>query len=127
MLLLTKSHLLAMTEFFVNKFFFVILSVSEISLFVFLDFLQNLCFEMLCLRSFRQVDFYQTKTKEQKMPIKPKSFIAKCPKCGKVKFVSPKSDALSPLEMCPMCEKCKVAMTRIKTNTITDFIKGLFG
>ena len=61
------------------------------------------------------------------MPIKPKSFIAKCPKCGKVKFVSPKSDALSLLEMCPMCEKCKVAMTRIKTNTITDFIKGLFG
>lgn len=65
------------------------------------------------------------------MPIKPKSFIAKCPKCGKVKFIAPKSDALSPLEMCPMCEKCnepmnKTPMPNLDVKSIGDFFKGLF-
>lgn len=60
------------------------------------------------------------------MPIKPKSFLAKCPKCGKTKLISPKSDALSPLEVVPMCEKCKTPMTRLHTKSISDFLKGLF-
>ena len=45
--------------------------------------------------------------------IPPKPFIATCPKCGKVKFIAPKSDALSSLdEIALHCEKCGVSMRK---------------
>ena len=47
------------------------------------------------------------------MPIKPKSFMAKCPKCGKMKLVAPKSDAGSPLDFLARCESCGEFMERV--------------
>lgn len=45
--------------------------------------------------------------------IPPKPFIATCPQCGVVKFIAPKSDALSSLdEFAPRCEKCGVLMDK---------------
>lgn len=75
--------------------------------------------------------FLANQNEGAKMPIKPKSFLAKCKKCGKVEFISPKSDALTPLEVCPICEKCNTAMEKIvlpslDTKSIGDFFKGLF-
>lgn len=47
------------------------------------------------------------------MPIQPKPFMAKCPKCGKMKLVAPKSDVANPAEMFPRCESCGEFMERV--------------
>ena len=47
------------------------------------------------------------------MPVAPKPFLAKCPKCGKMKLVAPKSDAINPVEMFPRCESCSEFMERV--------------
>ena len=47
------------------------------------------------------------------MPVAPKPFLAKCPKCGKMKLVAPKSDAINPAEMFPRCESCSEFMERV--------------
>lgn len=38
--------------------------------------------------------------------VKPLPYKAICKKCGTSKIVSPKSDALNPLESFPICPKC---------------------
>ena len=47
------------------------------------------------------------------MPVAPKPFMAKCPKCGKMKLVAPKSDAGSPLDFLARCESCGEFMERV--------------
>lgn len=56
------------------------------------------------------------------MPVAPKSFMAKCPKCGKMKLVAPKSDAMNPVEMFPRCE-CGEFMER--TDLSSEVASGL--
>ena len=53
----------------------------------------------------------------------PKPFIATCPKCGKVKFIAPKSDALSSLdEIAPHCEKCGLPMRKGLKGLLSAFL-----
>lgn len=47
------------------------------------------------------------------MPIKPKPFLAKCPKCGNTTMITPKSDVINPIEIFPRCESCGEAMKKI--------------
>lgn len=58
--------------------------------------------------------------------IRPKPFIAACKKCGKVKFIAPKSDALSSLdEIAPHCEKCGESM-QSGVNALVSLAKSIF-
>ena len=44
--------------------------------------------------------------------IAPKPFIAICKKCGKIRLIAPKSDALSLDELFPRCKKCGEPMQK---------------
>lgn len=58
--------------------------------------------------------------------IRPKPFIAVCKKCGRVKFIDPKSDALSSLdEIAPHCEKCGESM-QSGVNALVSLAKSIF-
>lgn len=57
--------------------------------------------------------------------IRPKPFIAVCKKCGKVKFIAPKSDALSFDEIAPHCEKCGESM-QSGVNALVSIAKSIF-
>lgn len=60
--------------------------------------------------------------------IPPKPFIATCPKCGAVKFIAPKSDALSSLdEFAPRCEKCNAAMKKGFGAFLSTFLSAKLG
>lgn len=58
------------------------------------------------------------------MPIKPKPFKAKCPKCDYTKKVSPKSDVLTVTDS--ICPKCNTLMKRQEKKEESFFTK-LFG
>lgn len=57
------------------------------------------------------------------LPPKPFKFV--CPKCGYLKIVTPKSDALSPVDFFDICPKCKTKMEQ-KELGIFDGIMRLF-
>ncbi len=57
--------------------------------------------------------------------IRPKPFIAVCKKCGKVKFIASKSDALRLDEIAPHCEKCGESM-QAGVNALVSLAKSIF-
>ena len=62
------------------------------------------------------------------MPIAPKPFTYVCKKCGYIKYVNIKSDALTPIDivnLSPICPKCSSKMDK-KTPTILDLVKNIF-
>ena len=56
------------------------------------------------------------------MPVQPKPFKYKCPKCGYSKVVKPKSDAMNPLDLMDTCPKCGAKMKRQGLNLIDTIL-----
>lgn len=52
------------------------------------------------------------------MPVAPKPFKYKCPKCGYSKIIKPKSDVINPIEWNNICLKCQAQMKRKELNLI---------
>ena len=57
------------------------------------------------------------------MPIAPKPFKYKCPKCGYSKVVRPESDDLNPIDWFDICPKCKTKMKRKELSFIDKIFK----
>ena len=57
--------------------------------------------------------------------IKPQPYKLKCPKCNYLKVVSPKSDALSIIDLSSTCPKCGTKMDRDESKNILDEVLGL--
>ena len=61
------------------------------------------------------------------MPVTPRPFKYKCPKCGYSKIVRPKSDVINPIEWDNTCPKCQAAMESKELNIIEQvFLFHLF-
>lgn len=67
--------------------------------------------------------------------IAPKPFLAICKKCGRTRFITPKSDVINPSEISPSCDKCGGSMIKKSQDemlgdaldTLKDMGKGVLG
>jgi transcription elongation factor Elf1 len=60
------------------------------------------------------------------MPIKPRPFKLKCPKCGHSQIMRPTSDVFNPMEHIADCKKCHVVMQIVEFSLFDKLFKNIY-